>query len=546
MGALVALIAVSSLVVAWQMLGGDILPAREDGRDWRLAACRLPHRWVELAERGWHRSKAGRSDLILFRDPPANHSGPHDVLQSVPLVFYGPGLVPPGEVRLRREVTLADVAATTAEMIGLEGMEFPDGRVIKEVLPREGRPALVVTVVMDGGGWNTLELWSDKHPNIDRLISEGASVTDVKVGSSPSITTAVHATLSTGAFPNEHAVTGLFQRNDEGKVVPAFSLKGISLQHRAHPGNLKLPTVADEWDLQNDNQAQIGYVASFNYPLGMVGHGSAHPGGDKDIVAIGAKGQWKTARESYSLPKYIRDLPGMESEIEELDRSDGKADGAWLGSEAAFTRLDALPIFPPWQNRAVFAMLEHEGFGRDDVTDMLYINHKPMDLSAHFWDLDSEPTEAAVGAVDQAVGDLAAWLDEQLPERYVLILTADHGGIPLQSNAFPYQAETVTEGVQDTLDEVDNDIGIFEKLTPTVYFVNEEELERNRLTPEDLADHLQAFKISDGLPPDGEVSSEFEGDIEDPLFKAVVPASRLDEILRCTGGTDRASSPRPG
>lgn len=536
-----ALIALASVVVAWQVRGVTSALSLRSDRGWRQAACELPHRWVELADRGWYSSEEGKHDLILFRDPPANHSGPQDVLQNIPLVFYGPGLIRPQEVRLDQEVTLADVAATTAALIGLEGTDFPEGEVIGQVIPRDERPKLVVTVVMDGGGWNTLELWSDQHPNTDRIIEGGASVSDAKVGSSPSITTAAHATLSTGAFPDKHGITGLFQRDDDGKVVPAFSLANISLQHRAHPGNLKLPTVADLWDVQNNNRAQVGYVGSFNYPLGMVGHGSAHPGGDKDIVAIGAKGKWRTNKEFYSLPNYVRELSGMDSLIEELDRSDGQDDGKWLGSEAAFTRLDALPIFPGWQNRAVFAIFEQEGFGRDDIADLMYINHKPMDLSAHFWDIDSLPMEAAVQSVDAAIGDLVKWLEENLPGKYVLVLTADHGGIPLESNAFPYQAESLMSGVEKALDKVDNENGIFEELTPTVYFLDGEELDRNDLSPGAVANHLQGLKIADGMAPGAELSSEFTGDLEDPLFEAVVPATKLPEILSCTRGNDGGS-----
>ena len=76
-------------------------------------------------------------------------------LERIPLVVYGPGIVAPGDSAER--VTLADLAPTTASLIGYE--DWPTergGRRLPDLLTTGEAPDVVVTFVIDGGGWNVL------------------------------------------------------------------------------------------------------------------------------------------------------------------------------------------------------------------------------------------------------------------------------------------------------------------------------------------------------------------------------------------------------
>lgn len=199
-------------------------------------ACDLPARWVRLIHRGWTPGGKRDFDLVLVPQPPnyvgtlsnTSHSGPYGFLQEVPLVLYGRGFIEPrGHIEIDREVTVADVAPTYARLMGFE--EWPEriGRPLTEVLRETARPPkLIVTVVIDGGGWNVLDYWPDAWPNLKRIMDEGATIDNAIVGSSPSITPAVHTTLSTGTFPRWHEVTGINVREEGGAIVGAFSKKG--------------------------------------------------------------------------------------------------------------------------------------------------------------------------------------------------------------------------------------------------------------------------------------------------------------------------------
>ena len=140
--------------------------------DWFDAACALPLDYIKRVRRGYF---AGRSPEILFvpREPSffgaftsTSHSGPWPYVQEVPLVFYGPGFIrAAGDIAPSRDVTLADLAPTLAELLDTHAPPGVQGRAVSEALlpeeERRGRPKLIVTLVWDGGGWNVLHQWPD-------------------------------------------------------------------------------------------------------------------------------------------------------------------------------------------------------------------------------------------------------------------------------------------------------------------------------------------------------------------------------------------------
>ena len=83
-----------------------------------------------------------------------------------------------------------------------------DGRILPGVPRPPTPPKVVVTFVIDGGGWNVLGHWPDAWPNLRRLMAEGATYRNAIMGSFPAVTACAHATIGTGAFPRTHGITG--------------------------------------------------------------------------------------------------------------------------------------------------------------------------------------------------------------------------------------------------------------------------------------------------------------------------------------------------
>ena len=127
------------------------------------------------------------------------------------------------------------------------------------------RPELVVTFVIDGGGWNVLHEFPDAWPNLKRLMRDGATFRNAIHGSFPAVTASAHATIGTGAFPRTHGITGHNLR-DGTKARKAYGELG-----HAEPGDILVPTLADLWSDATDNRAWVGELGYQIWHLGMLG-----------------------------------------------------------------------------------------------------------------------------------------------------------------------------------------------------------------------------------------------------------------------------------
>ena len=510
------------------------------------AGCALPFRWVRALYRGWDDGGARDFDLALVPHPPnymgsitdTSHSGPYDFLQEVPLVFYGPGHISRrGPVHLDREVTLADVAPTTAATMGFD---FParTGTPLTEIL-KEGAeaPKLVVTAVIDGGGWNVLRRWPNSWPRLEELMTEGASIQDATVGSSPSITPATHTNLSTGQFPNRHGVTAIVVRTDEGRLTESFTPAGgtIGVASMDARVSLKTTTLADLWDLETGNEALIGLLAPGFLQLGMVGQGAGLEGADKDIVAALSKKrlEWDTNPAFYSLPGYVNeDVAGPHRDKKAVDRADGAVDGLWRGHE--ISPVYASPALAPWENRTIKALIEREGFGQDDVTDLFYVNYKAPDAAGHIYNMIAPEQADTIASVDTALDDLRKWLDREVgPEEYVLIVTADHGQTPLGAGGWPIRPLEIIDDLNDAYDHTSNDRGVIEDTSAHTLFMNKAELAVNGVTPEEVAQFLYDYRIGDNVSETDPFPTEFVDRKEERIFDSVIPGRLLDDIYAC-------------
>ncbi|MFN2525864.1 MAG: alkaline phosphatase family protein [Actinomycetota bacterium] len=508
-------------------------------------ACTLPPEWVTLTDRGWMPGGPRDDDIIIIPNPPnyiggfinTSHSGPYDFLQDVPLVFYGRGYVDPqGHVDLGRETTLADLAPTYAQLMDFD---FPrrEGRPVEGIW-RDNRepPALIVTGVIDGGGWNVLNRWPDAWPNLAKLIERGANIDGAIVGSSPSVTPATHTNLSTGTFPRRHGATAILVRGDDGSITGAFSQDERYAGPDVDPGvSLRVTTLADLWDRANSNEPLAGMLSSFSYPLGMIGRGAAIRGGDHDIVVIEDEGVWATDPEFYSMPEYLNtEVAGPEQDVQEVDLRDGVDDELWRGHEIA--PLDATPAFAPWQTRTITELFAREGFGADDLTDLFYINYKSPDEAGHKWNMIGPEQSDVLISVDDAIGDLVKWLDETVGrDRYLLVLTADHGQTPLEAGGWPINRNELLADLAREFDDHINHNGIIDDTTATVLYSDVTEMKRNGVTPEEVSSFLSTYTIGDNIAEDADVPEEFRDRVDELIFRGVFPGRALPEIMECTG-----------
>jgi hypothetical protein len=273
----------------------------------------------------------------------------------------------------------------------------------------------------------------------------------------------------------------------------------------------------------------------------MIGHGAALTGADHDISPMLAKVEqrWGTNPTYYEAPEYINDdVAGPEADLEALDRSDGQADGKWRGHE--IPPVVSTPALAPWENRIIKAIIENEGFGRDDVTDLLSINYKAPDSLGHLYNMNSPEEAETLESADAALGDLVDYLDEEVGENeYVVIVTADHGQTPLDAGGWPINRDEIRADIEGRFDKVDNDIAVLEQTSASSFFMRKAEMKENGITPEKIASFLTDYTIGDNIADGAEIPPEFEDRLDEPIFDAVIPGRKITKVARCTGALER-------
>ena len=519
-------------------------------KNWRDAACALPKSWLVRIKRGHWRGRGPDINLAPHNGNPfggfpvaTTHSGPWPFLQRVPLVFYGPGFIAPrGEIALDREVTLADIAPTLAELLGTGAPDMATGRPIVEALvPKRDRSPnlrLIVTVVWDGGGRNVLERWGDSLPFLRSLIANGTSISNATVGTSPSVTPAVHATIGTGAFPERHGIVNILQRED-GVMVAGLGGSG--------PSSLEIPTLADTYDAETENVAKVGLVAKDAMHFPMLGHGSYLSGGDADIAVLlsrdiegpllGTLGSW------YTLPAYLDELnPRYAKAARKIDADDGKIDGAWMGHdlpddpyvERGFNRTPALTLF---QTEASKTILEREGFGEDDVPDLFFTNYKEPDYIGHTYNYYSEEVGRTLEYADEALHELVQFLERNVGEkRWALVLTADHGQSPLPEEAgtWPIRADNVESLITEFVGAGEN--GVVQHIKQNGVWLDRDVLEKKGVTLVDVSKFVLGLRIRDDAVG-RDFPERYRDRFDEPLFDAAFPRAEIPRLIRCAGGS---------
>ena len=213
--------------------------ARPDPRPVQQAMAKgLGSEYMELVRRAYHPGRSGDLQLLLApfnssnyanesvslvpQDPRSSHASVWMYLERIPLVVYGPGIVVAGDNTDR--VTLADLAPTTAELIGAQS--FPTGERQGVPLPlsitrASQRPKVVMTFVIDGGGWNVLTQWPDAWPNLRRSWARArTSATRSRVVPRGDGVRPRHDRH--GRATQEHGITGHNIRDAQGVVRKAY------------------------------------------------------------------------------------------------------------------------------------------------------------------------------------------------------------------------------------------------------------------------------------------------------------------------------------
>lgn len=514
-------------------IGADVMTnlyrGHVPGRSGEVMLVPKPHNFL-IGE--WDLTTLGSAQPTMS----TSHPNPWNYLARVPIIVYAPQWGPKG-VTLDQQTDIAALAPTYAEILGgvegFEGEADPLQGIGRTTGPCRGRdegpgpcvvrPKVIFTVVVDGGGWNTLQQHSDSWPFMDSLRDASSTYVNATIGSAPSITGALHATVGTGVYPLTHGIPGNQMRGDNGENTDAWL-------HKADPRYLEAPTISELWDEQNDNKPIVGTVSYEGWHLGMIGSGAMREGGDKDLAVLWESqdretnepvNEWWINEDYYKLPASLErtDLETLERYEDELDGRDGLEDGSWYGHTVEELQEPLIrpgtPAFVRFTGDAVIDVMRSERIGRDDVTDMFWVEMKMPDYAGHAWNVLNAEQEDVLRETDRQLARMKAELDRTVGKNnYVFAVTADHGQQPLPD---------LYGGWRINNRELQRDLvvrfgDIVEKVTPVDIYFDRDRVASEGVDLADVARYLGTYTLGDNIP-------------EGKAGEGLIPEDRRDELL---------------
>jgi hypothetical protein len=305
-------------------------------------------------------------------------------------------------------------------------------------------------------------------------------------------------------------------------------------------------TLADRYDRALGNEPLVAGIGTVAIHLGMLGHGTRYPGGDadlavlRDISRVGTEGssaiRWRLPDhllDLYRFPDYVNDLPPLSGYLGELDRMDGRLDGKWRDHDMAGPETLAAfqtPARIPFQTRMVEEIVRREGFGADDVPDLLFVNYKLIDEIGHRYSMNSPEMGDAIRAQDGDLPELIGFLNGTVGTgNWVMALTADHGHTPSPavSGATVISPGRVADAIEARFDRDHDGRRIVESVQPTQIYVDRDELRQQGATLADVARFLLTLTKRDVGSDAWPIPTAA---LDDPAFQAAYPSSWLDEL----------------
>jgi Type I phosphodiesterase / nucleotide pyrophosphatase len=481
-----------------------------------------------------HRFILSRWDMTTLGtaapEPQTSHPNPWNYLAHVPLIGYGPGYFPARQDDT--QVDISQIAPTYAQALGtqLDGASAP----LPGFKPGTRPPKAIVTVVIDGGGWNALRQHPYSWPTIRSLAEEGSSYTRAHIGSAPSITGALHATIGAGVYPLVHGLPGNQMRGPDGANTDTW-------KQDADPEFLRVNTLSDLHDLEENNRAQHVTVAFEDWHLGMLGHGAMTEGGDKDVAVIWDTdaAEWTINEDFYEFPSYVADndvdvLAGYEAA---LDPRDGVRDGKWFGhptADLATAKLGPYHLryasagFSRLTGDVVMEVLREERVGKDAVPDVAWFELKTPDYAGHAFNVTGPEQGDVLRETDRVIERVKSYLDAEVGTgSYLLLITADHGQQPLPDGVGGWRING-----KELEADIEQRFGpIIEKITPVDIYVDMEAVEREDVSLADVSRYISVYTIGENIP-DGEPGANRvpEGRLGELLFAGAFPTDYLRSL----------------
>lgn len=416
-------------------------------------------------------------NIVTMRVGRISHSTAYDYDVDIPLVFYGKWFDAGqfGEVVYQQHI-----APTLAKLLGVA---TPSSAQVPPLAVRTGeqaKPEIVVVAVIDQGGMNLLTTHRSAAPRIHALMQKSANYTQAKVGHLDAHTAVGHMAIGTGAFPVKSSVIGntffSMERHSGTEKLRKAEIYASKDNNGVSPEELKSESLADVLNVVNRGRSVIvSQSYALRAAIGMAGHGAALAA--PDIAAAvrsgnyvywldARKARWVTDKRHYALPAVAQASAPLLTYQKHYPQ--GYEGYPIRDAQAAYENWGVMmstPAETQLEGELIRAVIQQEIIGKnkhaDGAADLVYVSFKSADAVGHHFGYHSLEARETLAEIDNQIGKLEDFLRQHYGDKFVLVLTADHGCAPLSE---------ITGGARLTVEEV---IGEIDKLLPPDVAANE-------------------------------------------------------------------------
>lgn len=423
-----------------------------------------------------------------------SHGAPWDYDRQLPLVWWGPSFIKPGQ-KLTVRTSQQDVAPTLAQLIGCPRPSDAYGRVLSEALLSTSRkPKVILTMLFDQGGEGYYRAHPGATPFVDRLKREGTYFANTRVSHVDLETAMGHVAIGTGAFPAQHGLpSNEFWHGGRGKDF--YCMEGPD--GSSSPTFMMSPTLGDWWLHTTQNKALLfSYCWADRAAIGMGGHGAFFAGNKKPwIYYFDQKtGRLTTNSVYYELPGYLKDCT-TDAYAVELFGPERK----WMGHTIKDARaVVATPAMARFDADHIISVIQHEDFGADDTPDLIYTTLKSTDMAGHLFGQESEEAGAVLAEQDKQFERIVDALVKKVgAENVVVALCADHGGPPLPevSGGKRIRDKDLVDILNKQFDKTDDGFPLVEYVSATQVWVDKNQMKASHTSLEAIKQFLLGYKV---------------------------------------------------
>ncbi len=341
------------------------------------------------------------------------------------------------------------------------------GSALSEAIMQQGKPKLVVGIVVDQMRYDYLTRFDYKYGNdgFKRLINNGFNCKNNHFNYIPTYTGPGHASIYTGTTPKYHGIISNNWFDKEIKKViycvsdTTYNSVGTDDKYsRVSPQKMQVSTVTDELRMATQMQGKVIGIA-------IKDRGAVLPAGHTANAAYwlqgSNEGNWVTSTFYMDeLPKWVNKFNKSDVaegyfktwdtyyDIETYTESGGDLndfEGGFNGKVTAtfpydlaklkdynngFDILKSTPYGNNLTTDFALAALDGEQLGKDDITDFLAISYSSPDYIGHNFGVNSKEIEDTYIRLDKDIERLLNELDAKVGQgNYTVFLTADHGAV---------------------------------------------------------------------------------------------------------------------